>query len=93
MYKQTIEDVAGKISSLLPPAPAVLKQELEGMLRSLIQANLEKMDLVSREEFDIQSAVLQKTRIKLEALQQQVSQLEQQIARLQNAQSPQTEQT
>ncbi|MGH1485218.1 MAG: accessory factor UbiK family protein [Cellvibrionaceae bacterium] len=48
-------------------------------LRALLQSSLQKLDLVSREEFDAQTAVLSRTRAKLEALEEQVQILGQQL--------------
>ncbi len=79
MQKQVIEDLAAKLSQILPAAPKAIKEEIEASLRTVINASIQKMDLVSREEFEIQSAVLQKTRIKLEQLQSRLEVLEKQV--------------
>ena len=71
-----LEDMANKITKLLPPAPTAIKNEIEDNLRKVIQKSFEKFDLVTREEFDIQQAVLQRTRIKLEALEARLDELE-----------------
>ena len=76
MEKHFIEDWASKIGNLLPPAPSAIKQELEESLRQAIRSSITRLDLVTREEFEIQSAVLQRTRIKLEQLEKKVSELE-----------------
>ena len=76
MEKHFIEDLASKIGNLLPPAPSAIKQELEESLRQAIRSSITRLDLVTREEFEIQSAVLQRTRIKLEQLEKKVSELE-----------------
>ena len=52
------------------------KQDLEKNLRSALEAGLSRLDLVTREEFELQSAVLARTREKLEQLEQLVSELE-----------------
>jgi hypothetical protein len=59
--------------------PAGLPPELEKNLRAALSAGLHKLDLVTREEFDVQSAVLARTRARLEALEQQVTALEKQL--------------
>jgi len=79
MEKPLFEDLAGKIGGLLPPAPAALKKEIEDNIRHILHASFENLDLVTREEFEIQSAVLQRTRMKLEQLEKQVAALEGQI--------------
>lgn len=50
--------------------------DIERNLRAAIEANLKKLDLVTREEFDIQQQVLIRTRAKLEALEAKISELE-----------------
>jgi BMFP domain-containing protein YqiC len=55
------------------------REELQQNFKSILQAGLGKLDLVTREEFDVQRAVLLRTREKLEALQQAVAQLEAQL--------------
>lgn len=54
----------------------LIKNELGGELRRGLQLAFEKCDLVSREEFDIQTAVLAKTREKLEKLERRITELE-----------------
>ncbi len=76
MDKTAFEDLASKIGKMLPPAPAAIKKELEDNVRRLLHQTFERMDLVTREEFEIQQAVLQRTRLKLEALSTKVEALE-----------------
>ncbi|MFK5894019.1 MAG: accessory factor UbiK family protein [Pseudomonadota bacterium] len=77
MEKHLIEDLASKIGSLLPPAPSALKKEIEESIRQAIRSSVTRLDLVTRDEFEIQSAVLQRTRMKLEQLEKKVAELEQ----------------
>ena len=58
---------------------AQVQQDIEAKLRVLMQGAFNRMDLVSRDEFDAQSAVLARTREKLEALEQQLQQLQGEI--------------
>jgi ubiquinone biosynthesis accessory factor UbiK len=76
MEKNVIEDIASKISGLLPPAPQALKKEIEDNIRQVIHSSITRLELVTRDEFDIQSAVLQRTRLKIEQLEKKVSELE-----------------
>lgn len=55
---------------------ALLQDQGEPKARALVQAALARLDLVSREEFDAQAAVLARTRARLEALEQQLAQLQ-----------------
>ena len=68
-----IEEVSSKFKAVLGQSPAA---DIEKNLRAVLQSIFAKLDLVTREEFDVQQAVLLRTREKLEALEQQVAQLE-----------------
>jgi ubiquinone biosynthesis accessory factor UbiK len=75
MQTQQINQLAEKIESLLPPGLKQVKQDFDNKLKKLLQQQLSKMDFVSREEFDIQSKVLARTREKLEQLEKRIEQL------------------
>ena len=64
------------------PGAQVLGDEMQMQVRSAMTKALKKMDLVTREEFDIQQAVLQRSREKLDALETQISGLEDSIDQL-----------
>ncbi len=71
-----IESLVENISDILPPGLGELPENAKQNLKQTLASTLEKMDLVSRQEFDIQAGVLAKTRAKLEALEKQVAELE-----------------
>lgn len=71
-----LDDLAKKLSSLLPEPVRHMQEDMEKNMRGLLESGLQKMNLVTREEFDIQSAVLLRTREKLEALEQRLAALE-----------------
>ena len=73
---KSLNDLAAKITSLLPADLDTLKKDLEKNIRAGLQSGLQKLDLVSREEFDVQAAVLARTREKLEVLEKRVQALE-----------------
>ena len=75
MSKDVLEELTKRISSLIPGDVKHMQDDLENNVRNLLQTALAKMNLVTREEFDVQSAVLQRTREKLEQLEKQVDQL------------------
>ena len=75
MQPQYINQLAEQIESLLPPGIKQVKQDFDEKLKKLLQQQLSDMNFVSREEFDIQSKVLARTRQKLEQLEQKVEQL------------------
>jgi BMFP domain-containing protein YqiC len=64
------------------PGAQTLGDEMQMQVRSAMTKALQKMDLVTREEFDIQQAVLHRSREKLDALETQISGLEQSIRQL-----------
>ncbi len=71
-----IDDLARRLSNLLPPGAREGREELQQNFKSVLQSGLSKLDLVTREEFDVQRAVLLRTREKLEQLQREVEALE-----------------
>ena len=77
---KNIDDLARKLSELVPPGLKDARADLEQNFKSTLQAGLARLDLVTREEFDVQRAVLLRTREQLEALQRTVAQLEAQLA-------------
>ena len=79
MNKHFFDDLTNKISSTLPPVPNGIKGELEQSIRNILHNAFDKMDLVTREDFEVQSAVLQKTRIKLELLEKKLSEFEEKL--------------
>ena len=72
---ESLEQLTKRISSLIPSDVKNLQEDFENNVHSLLQSSLTKMNLVTREEFDVQSAVLQRTREKLEQLEKQIDKL------------------
>jgi BMFP domain-containing protein YqiC len=71
-----LDDLSNRVSQLLPPAARSFGQDLEKNLRAAANAAFAKLDLVTREEFEIQSGVLQRTRERLVELEQRVAEME-----------------
>jgi len=71
-----IDDLARRLSERVPPGLRESGEELQASFRAVLRAGLARMDLVTREEFDVQRAVLLRTREKLEALEGTVAELE-----------------
>ena len=67
---ESLDQLSKRISSLIPGDLRHMQDDIENNIRSLLQSSLTKMNLVTREEFEVQSAVLQRTREKLEQLEQ-----------------------
>ena len=75
-----LDDLARKLADSVPPGLKELKSDLEHNFRGLLQSGLGKLDLVTREEFDVQAGVLSRTRQKLEELSQRLAELETALA-------------
>lgn len=71
-----LDELSKNISNLIPNDLKIIKDDFEKNVRIAIQNAFSRLDLVGREEFDIQTAVLEKTRAKLEALEAKVAELE-----------------
>ena len=70
-----LDELARRLSSLVPPGLREGREELQQNFKSVLQAGLGKLDLVTREEFEVQRAVLARTRERLEALERDLSDL------------------
>ena len=73
-----LDDLARRMAGSIPTGLQSLQQDLQKSLRSALESGLSHLDLVTREEFDVQTAVLARTREKLERLERQVAELERQ---------------
>lgn len=71
-----LESVAKKIAEIIPEGFGEVPSGMQSQVKTVLASAFDKMELVTREEFDIQSAVLAKTRSKLEQLEKQVAELE-----------------
>jgi ubiquinone biosynthesis accessory factor UbiK len=72
MISKTLEDVIDSVARLLPRTPA----DLERNVRTALASAFERLDLVTREELEVQEAVLQKTRARLKELEERIAALE-----------------
>ena len=77
---QTINRLSEKINELLPSGLQQVKSDFDARLKSLLQQQLANYEMVSREEFDIQARVLQRTREKLEIIEARLKELEQTLS-------------
>jgi hypothetical protein len=76
MDAKLIEELARKLAETVPPGVRALQADMEKNFRALLEAGLGKMNLVTREEFDVQRRVLERTREKLTALEERIRELE-----------------
>lgn len=87
-FDQQFDEMAKRLSESLPPGMRQVQADVEKNVRSGLHSLFSRMDLVTREEFDVQQAVLERTRSRLEALERQVALLEQQLSATQSSQLP-----
>jgi len=71
-----VDDLARRIAASVPDSVKALQADLEQNFRAALQAGLGRLDLVTREEFDVQQGVLRRTREKLESLEKRLAALE-----------------
>lgn len=76
MNDESLDNIARKLAEAVPEGLRSMRDDLEQNFRSVLRASLARLDLVTREDFDVQEAVLAKTRAKLEALEAKVKELE-----------------
>jgi len=66
---QTLDDITRRLAAAVPTEFKTARAEIETQFRTILEATFNKMDLVTREEFEIQTRVLARTREKLESLE------------------------
>ena len=71
-----LDDIAKQLSDAVPESLRGLQKETQKTFHSILQSSFNKLDLVTREEFDTQVAVLARTRKKVDALEKQIAELE-----------------
>lgn len=76
MEQFRIDEIARRLFESVPPAVRSMQQDLETNFRAVLRSSLAKLDVVTRDEFDTQTKVLERTRAKLEALEEKVKTLE-----------------
>jgi ubiquinone biosynthesis accessory factor UbiK len=77
MILDKLEEISEKLAAILPPSLSTMRDDLKQQFNSVLQAALsEHLHLVTRDEFDVQVKVLEKTRAKLEALTAKIETLE-----------------
>ena len=76
MNHDSIQDLAKKLAESLPSSVRAVRDELEQNFSAVLKSGLSRLDLVTREEFEVQEAVLARTRQKLEALEARLAEYE-----------------
>jgi ubiquinone biosynthesis accessory factor UbiK len=82
MEQFRIDEIARRLVAGLPEAVRTMRHDLESNFRAVLQANLGRLDLTTRSEFEVQTKVLERTRAMVEQLERRVAELE---SRLQSA--------
>jgi BMFP domain-containing protein YqiC len=76
MDSPRIDEIARRLLESVPPGLRAIQKDLENNFRAVLRASLTKLDLVSRDEFDAQMRVLERTRARLEELERRVAEME-----------------
>jgi hypothetical protein len=71
-----IDDLARRLAGSVPESVVALRRDLEQNFKGVLQGQLARLELVTREEFDVQAAVLKRTRAKLATLEKRLAELE-----------------
>ena len=87
--EQIVNRVSEQLSQGLPPGVRQLRGDIEENIKVVLREALARMELVTREEFDVQAALLSRTRSRLEAVERELKALEHRVAALENRNSDQ----
>jgi BMFP domain-containing protein YqiC len=79
MDQKFLDDLSRRLTEALPGGVKELQHDVEKNLRAILQSAFSKMDLVTREEYEVQAQVLARTRAKIEALEKLVGELEKKL--------------
>jgi BMFP domain-containing protein YqiC len=71
-----LDDLAKRLAESVPESLRAFGRDLEGNFKAVLQAQLAKLDLVTRQDFDVQAAILQRTQATLNALEARLKDLE-----------------
>jgi BMFP domain-containing protein YqiC len=80
MNSSGLDDLAKRLADSVPESLRAFGRDLEGNFKSVLQAQLAKLDLGTREDFDVQAAILQRTQAKLAAIEVRLKELEAKLA-------------
>jgi BMFP domain-containing protein YqiC len=80
MESPRIDDIARRLFEGLPESARTLRRDIESNFRAVLQASLGKLDLTTRQEFEVQTRVLERTRAALTQLEERIAALEKRLA-------------
>ena len=78
MITKKVEQILAEVAKVIPDDVRHIREDLEKNLRASLTTSLARMDLVTREEFDVQTALLQRTRAQLDRLEEKLAAMEKQ---------------
>lgn len=73
---KTLDNLARRLMDAIPPGLTAMRRDVEDNFRAVLQSGLSRLDLVTRQEFDVQAGVLRRTREQLEVLEARLRALE-----------------
>ena len=76
MNSNSLDDLARRLADSVPEPVRAFARDLEGNFKAVLQAQLAKLDLINRQEFDVQAAILERTQAKLAAMEARLKELE-----------------
>ena len=71
-----LDELARRLAESVPESVRAFGRDLEGNFKAVLQAQLSKLDLISRQEFDVQAAILDRTQAKLTAMEARLKEIE-----------------
>jgi len=80
LNSSSLDDLARRLADAVPESVRSLGRDMESNFKAVLQSQLSKLDLVSRQEFDVQAAVLARTRATLESLEARLKELESKLS-------------
>jgi ubiquinone biosynthesis accessory factor UbiK len=76
MNSSGLDDLARRLADSVPESVRAIGRDLEGNFKAVLQSQLSKLDLVTRQDFDVQAAILERTQGKLAALEARLKDIE-----------------
>lgn len=73
---RSLDDIAHRLAQVMPPGLKGLRAELEQNFRTILQSGLDRLDLVGREQFEVQQELLERTRAKLDRMEKRMAEME-----------------
>jgi ubiquinone biosynthesis accessory factor UbiK len=83
-----IDDMARRLFEGLPEAARIMRRDIESNFRAVLQSSLGKLDLTTRQEFEVQTKVLERTRARIDQLELRIVTLERRLVELEAALPP-----